>query len=108
MSKKKSESVQPCDWPFCNCDGDYHYPCYAEQPDKLYADIELLPEEKKAIASLKRLAKKWPKRLWLFAGSGGLTVLVGDEDGNHFHKGESIDQDYIVDHVDINADGGDF
>ena len=72
-------------------------------------DIELLPEEKKAIASLKRLAKKWPERLWLFAGTGGLHVLVGDEDGNHIHDStQSVDQNRIVAHIDIPADGGDF
>ena len=30
--------------------------------------IDLNDEEKKAIRALKRVAKKWPKSLWLFLG----------------------------------------
>tara|TARA_R110002153_G_scaffold31666_1_gene96259 strand:+ start:932 stop:1171 length:240 start_codon:yes stop_codon:yes gene_type:complete len=42
-------------------------------------DIELTLEEQKAIASLQRLAKKWPKSLQLFSWSGSLT-LIKDND----------------------------
>jgi len=43
--------------------------------------VSLNIEEQKAIASLERLAKKWPKSLMLFSWSGSLTVLKNDEHG---------------------------
>lgn len=69
---------------------------------------DLTIAERLAIASFKRLAKRWPKSLWLFAGSGGVHILRAAEDGSHVHVGEGIDQDFVVDHVDIPADGGDW
>lgn len=40
----------------------------------------LTPDEKKAVASLQRLAKKWPPSLLLFAtGDGGLAVCHSDD-----------------------------
>ena len=45
-------------------------------------DIELTEEEKKAIASLKRLAAKWPQSLILFA-SGTLSVRKGGCGAQH-------------------------
>lgn len=65
--------------------------------------------EKQAIASLKRLAKRWPKTLWLFSASGTLTVMRCGEDGQHVHNRDgSVDQDYIVDTISIPNDGGDW
>jgi len=70
--------------------------------------IELTPDEIKAINSLKRLAKKWPKTLWLFAGNG-LSVMKGDKKGYPIHtKSGNVDIDYVITTIDIQADGGDF
>ena len=44
-------------------------------------DLTLTVEEQKAIASLKRLAKKWPDSLLLFSFNGSLTVHKYDEAG---------------------------
>ncbi len=38
-------------------------------------EITVTKEEQKAIASLKRLAKKWPDSLHLFSWSGSLMVM---------------------------------
>ncbi len=39
---------------------------------------ELTDEERKAIASLERLAKRWPQSLKLFSWSGSLCVMRAD------------------------------
>lgn len=38
----------------------------------------LTGEERRAIASLERLAKRWPRSLMLFSASGSLLVLRND------------------------------
>lgn len=66
-------------------------------------------EEQKAINSLKRIAKKWPKTLWLFSGSGTLCVMRCDESGEQVKtKLGGIDSDYLLDTVNIPNDGGDW
>lgn len=74
-------------------------------------DIELTVEEKQAIASLKRIAKKWPSSLWLFCGGqSGIAVMRCHEDGGKAHTDtDSFDPDYCVDTIDgIDSDGGDW
>jgi hypothetical protein len=72
-------------------------------------DHDLSPEELAAIRALKRLAKKWPKSLWLFSASGSLCVMKVGPDGERMYKGEGVDHDYIVDHIhNLPNDGGDF
>lgn len=75
------------------------------------SDFDLTAEEAKAIASLKRVAAKWPDSLWLFSASGTLCVMR-KVDGEHMYiwSGgyEGVDQDYIVTTVSIENDGGDF
>ena len=70
--------------------------------------IETTKEEQKVIDSLKRVAKKWPKYLWLFSASGTLCVMKKDEDGRKMSVGDGVDQDYVVDYIDIENDGGDW
>lgn len=41
----------------------------------------LTTEEKTAIKALQRLAKKWPKSLWLYSAAGSLHVMRRREDG---------------------------
>ncbi|ESZ60515.1 hypothetical protein NL532_24360 [Mesorhizobium sp. C120A] len=65
--------------------------------------------ETKAIRALRRLAKTWPKSLWLFSASGSLCVMRADEGGGHIHtKDGGIDPDYILADIDIPNDGGDW
>lgn len=77
-------------------------------------EIELTPEEKKAIAALKRVAKIWPKSLWLFSASGTLHVMRNGEDGNpvYEHSDEvrdgGCDPDYSITTINIANDGGDW
>ena len=69
-------------------------------------DLTLTKEERNAIASLKRLAKRWPKSLWLFANMD-LTVLRKNAEGRQaMTPSGRVDQDYIVDTIAIEADGG--
>jgi hypothetical protein len=44
-------------------------------------EIEITKDEQKAIKSLERLAKKWPKSLSLFSWSGTLLVMKRIDDG---------------------------
>lgn len=71
----------------------------------------LTSDEARAIRSLKRLAKRWPKSLYLFSASGTLLVVHADENSGglpHTRDG-AVDQDYIVDTIEgIPNDGGDF
>jgi hypothetical protein len=59
--------------------------------------IIVTDEEQKAIASLKRLAKRWPKTVSLFGWSGTLCVVKRLEDGRQG----------LITTVDIMCDGGD-
>jgi hypothetical protein len=75
------------------------------------SEIELTDEERRAIASLKRLAKRWPSTLWLFAGGSvdKVAILRTQNDGTRaMGSDQGVDQRYIVDHVDIPNDGGDW
>lgn len=72
--------------------------------------LELTKEEQRAINSLKRLAKNWPKSLWLFSGSGSLHVMrVGEEGEQVMNDQQGVDPDYVVATIDgIPNDGGDW
>jgi hypothetical protein len=76
------------------------------------SNLELTPQEKKAISALKRLEKKWPDTLWLFSGSGTLCVVKKNEDGEKAMDPimrENFDQNYIVaQFINIENDGGDW
>jgi len=65
--------------------------------------------EEQAIKALKRLAKRWPKSLWLYSASGTLCVMRCDENGECVHTSRGgVDSDYIVDYINIPNDGGDW
>jgi hypothetical protein len=71
--------------------------------------IKTTPEEDRAIRSLKRLAKKWPKSLWLFSASGRLHVMRCDENGQAvMTKNGGSDPDYSITTINIKNDGGDW
>lgn len=72
-------------------------------------DIDPTADERAAIATLKRLAKRWPKSLWLFSGSGSLCVMRSLQDGSRAHlPGDGMDPDYCLATIDIPNDGGDW
>lgn len=69
----------------------------------------LTKEEMQAISALQKLAKKWPKSLWLFSGSGSLNVMRSGKDGKPVYKNTGgVDPDYSIDIIDIPNDGGDW
>ncbi|WP_107328101.1 hypothetical protein [Agrobacterium pusense] len=74
--------------------------------------IEPTEEERRAIATLKRLAKRWPDSLWLFSASGSLCVMRNRQDGQRALSGDSgqdgADSDYCLATIDIPNDGGDW
>ncbi|RLI63007.1 MAG: hypothetical protein DRO67_06400 [Candidatus Asgardarchaeum californiense] len=61
-------------------------------------EVIITKEEEKAIASLERLAKKWPDSISLFSWSGTLVVMKHIEDGR---------LGYITTIEGIPNDGGD-
>ena len=73
-------------------------------------EFKLTKEEKNAISTLKRLAKKWPPNLWLFSANGSLLVMRYNEHGEQaMLPNYCVDQEYIVDDIQgIPNDGGDF
>ena len=73
-------------------------------------NILLSDDEKSALRALKRLAKKWPYTLWVFAADAKLYIMKKTQ-GHLEHAmndTQGVDQDYIIDSIDIEADGGDW
>ena len=64
-------------------------------------------EERNAIRSLQKLADSWPQTLWLFAASGTL-LCMKKTDGERVTKGWAYDQEFAVEVIGIECDGGDF
>jgi len=72
-------------------------------------NLEPTKEEKSVIASLHRVAKKWPESLWLFSASGTLWVMRHDDEGNcAMLPCGGVDPDYTIDIIKIENDGGDW
>ena len=67
-------------------------------------------QEQKVISSLVRIAKKWPKTLWLFSASGTLCVMRCGENGEQVETlGGGMDSDYVLGTIPgIPNDGGDW
>lgn len=64
-------------------------------------------EEQRAVASLRRLASRWPRSLWLFSADGTLYVMRVGEDGRPvFTASGTYDDEYVVAVIDIPNDGG--
>ena len=63
-------------------------------------------EERRAIATLHRLSKRWPKSLMLFSWSGSLVVV----DREQWHAATDVDRGHgrcVMARIDIPNDGGD-
>ena len=70
-------------------------------------NMSLNKREQKAIDALNEVAKIWPESLWIFSANGSLFVMK-KKAGERMMAGESVDQNYIVERIDIENDGGDF
>jgi hypothetical protein len=72
--------------------------------------MKITKEEKNAINTLQKLAKKWPSSLWLFSASGCLCVMKKKDNGERaiLPDGLSMDQDYCINTIDIENEGGDW
>lgn len=69
----------------------------------------LTVEEEKAIAALKRIAKKWPESLWLFSASGTLCVMKKYPGNSRYPPGWSdLSTEAEVATIAIENDGGDW
>jgi hypothetical protein len=69
----------------------------------------LTPEERRAIRTLRRLAKTWPDTLWLYSASGSLQVMQTGPDGEHVKTSRlGVDQDFVITTIGIPNDGGDW
>lgn len=64
--------------------------------------------ELKWIAEFKKLAKKCPKKLWLFSGSGTLYVMKTPKNGEQNTETGGVNHDNILDTINIQNDGGDW
>ena len=65
--------------------------------------------EERALITLRNLAKRWPKHLWIYVADGQLCVMRKGEDGERLMQPNGgFDQDAIVDIINIEADGGDW
>lgn len=72
-------------------------------------NLEPTDAERDAIRALRRLAKTWPKSLWLFSASGSLCVMRARQDGNHYTTQDGgIDPDFVLATINIPNDGGDW
>ena len=70
--------------------------------------MKLTPDEKRAIAALKRVATDWPESLWLFSASGSLCVMKKKDGKRVYLPTYGVDPDYLVDKIAIENDGGDW
>ena len=69
----------------------------------------LTKKELSAVRTLERLAKRWPKTLWLFSASGSLCVMRAGPNGGAVETSSGgVDQEHCVTTIDIPNDGGDW
>lgn len=64
--------------------------------------------ELKWIEDFKKLAKRCPKKLWLFSGSGTLYVMKTPTNGEQNTETGGVNPDNILDTIRIENDGGDW
>ena len=78
---------------------------------------QLTDEEKKAVRALKRLAKTFPKSLWLWSADGRLYIMKysWSEMGNGMRKGDyfggkvdEVDPDGEIESIEVRSSGGDW
>ena len=70
---------------------------------------EFTKEEMKAIKSLQRLEKSWPKSLWLFTNGQRVYILkCGTKGERVYASGGGVDPEYVVATAELPSEGGDW
>ena len=64
--------------------------------------------EDQAVAALKKLAKRWPKTLWLWSASGSLHVMRLQDGTRAMNDVGGVDDHYRLASIEIPNDGGDW
>ncbi len=72
------------------------------------ARIVILLAEKLAISLLKKVQRNWPNSLWLFAADGQLHIMKKKGGKRAITSQGGVDQDYVIDTIFIETDGGDW
>ena len=79
--------------------------------------MELSNIEQLAIKRLEEVAKIWPKSLWLYSANGELLIMkkhiegsraMDETPGYDMDETSGYDQEYIVETIGIENDGGDW
>lgn len=71
--------------------------------------LRLTKKERAAVAALHKLAKTWPKSLWLFSNGIHLSVMRYKKDGTvALEDRGGMAKSHVVDTVNIPSDGGDW
>jgi hypothetical protein len=68
----------------------------------------LTKKESEWIDDFRKLAKRCPKKLWLFSASGTMCVMKFPEDGETNLKNGAVNQENLVGTISITNDGGDW
>jgi hypothetical protein len=69
---------------------------------------ELNKEERRAVDALLATARIWPRSLWLFSADGTLWVMRKKDGQRAVTRTGGMDQDYALDAIPIENDGGDW
>lgn len=70
---------------------------------------ELTKAEELAIELLNKAARHWPESLWIFAADNQLHVMKKDASGKIAMKSDGgVDQGFVLESINIEADGGDW
>ncbi len=72
--------------------------------------MELTKQEELAIELLKKAARHWPDSLWILAADSRLYVMRKDKNGKKaiVGRGNGFDPDFILESINVEADGGDW
>ena len=70
---------------------------------------ELTKAEELVIELLKKAARHWPASLWIFAAGNQLHIMRKNEFGKvAVESNGSVDQNFVLESINIEADGGDW
>jgi hypothetical protein len=68
----------------------------------------LTPNEKQWISKCKKLMSKMPRKLWLYNGSGEMSIMKYPKEGDILNNNARVDPENKVDGIRCDTDGGDW